>query len=379
MNFLKIADFEKLLPMLRLNRLVPSVRACRPRLVVPREFLSFSSHLFTKNEKSSSLLHFNNNAAYRGLATWKPSYLDRNDRNDKIKNLRSIEEILTMFEKEGSMYDYVNLVNSMHKISVMCKYKYQIEEKDERRVKLLERAAFSKIKEMRARGLSNFIYSFVYLKIEIETETWEAINQNLLKKSKDFNTFDLANTVWALGKLGNRNEEVFKALSNQIKKINLIDFKEQGLSNALYGYALADLADQSIYKEVFTIFSKEILTRDLKRFIFVYILMINNLRFLFYSFNQQAISNIVWSFATLEIKDEKLFESVAKHVVTRNLKEFNEQNISNTLYAFALVKLDSKINKGLFDAFSKHILTRDLKRFFYVHILLINNLPYLYY
>ena len=106
--------------------------------------------------------------------------------------------------------------------------------------------------------------------------------------------------------------------------------------------------------------------------------MITNLRFLFYSFNGQAISNIVWSFATLEIKDEKLFESVAKHIVTRDLKEFTTQGISNTLYAFALVKLDTKINKGLFDAFSKHILTRDFKRFFYVHILLINNLPYLY-
>ena len=73
------------------------------------------------------------------------------------------------------------------------------------------------------------------------------------------------------------------------------------------------------------------------------------------------MSNIIWSFATLEIKDEKLFESMAKHVVTRDLKAFTSQAISNLAWAYA--KADYKDEK-LFQAFiDKYIKVNGTKAF----------------
>ena len=172
-----------------------------------------------------------------------------------------------MFEKEGSNYDYQNLVSSLQKISKILVNRGQINVKDQARVKVLERAAFGKINEMRARELSNYIYTLVDLNfINIKKQTWESINQNLIRKAKYFNAQDISNTVYALVKLRNVNEEVFNAISNKLKLTNLKDFKAQEISNTLYGFALAELDNKHIANEVFVSFSKEILNRDLRRY-----------------------------------------------------------------------------------------------------------------
>ena len=78
------------------------------------------------------------------------------------------------------------------------------------------------------------------------------------------------------------------------------------------------------------------------------------------SFKEPQISNTVWSFATLEIKDEKIFEFISKHIATMDLNHFNEQGISTIVWSYASLKIK---DKNLFELLAKHIiLRRDLKK-----------------
>jgi len=53
----------------------------------------------------------------------------------------------------------------------------------------------------------------------------------------------------------------------------------------------------------------------------------------------QALSNIIWAFATLDETHSNLFKKTADHIVgLDNLKSFNEQNLSNLVWAFATAR-----------------------------------------
>jgi hypothetical protein len=80
------------------------------------------------------------------------------------------------------------------------------------------------------------------------------------------------------------------------------------------------------------------------------------------SFTPQALSNIVWAFATVEALHPQLFEKVANHIVSaRDLSSFQPQNLSNIVWAYATAEAS---HPQLLDTVANHIVSsRDLASF----------------
>eukprot|EP00985_Skeletonema_marinoi_P027139 scaffold21796_cov125-Skeletonema_marinoi.AAC.1 len=72
-----------------------------------------------------------------------------------------------------------------------------------------------------------------------------------------------------------------------------------------------------------------------------------------HEFNPQALSNILWSFATVKYSHYQLFEKVGNHIVQQsNLNEFNSQDLSNIVWAYAKTDI---AHPELFQSVGDHI------------------------
>ena len=66
-------------------------------------------------------------------------------------------------------------------------------------------------------------------------------------------------------------------------------------------------------------------------------------------------SNLVWSFATLRIAHEELFETVAQQVQAWLISNFDPQHLSNVLWAFAKLQ---RTSPQLFESAAEEIVKR---------------------
>ena len=78
------------------------------------------------------------------------------------------------------------------------------------------------------------------------------------------------------------------------------------------------------------------------------------------SFNERALSNTAWAFATAGHASSELFRTISAEAVRRQLGGFNEQNLSNTAWAFATA---GHASSGLFRTISAEAVRRGLGDF----------------
>eukprot|EP00984_Skeletonema_dohrnii_P008274 scaffold3034_cov110-Skeletonema_dohrnii-CCMP3373.AAC.7 len=96
---------------------------------------------------------------------------------------------------------------------------------------------------------------------------------------------------------------------------SLDQFKPQALSNIMWAYATADVLHATLFEKV----ANHIVESDSLD-----------------QFDPQALSNTVWAYATAGINHPRLFEKVANHIVASDsLDRFKPQALSNTVWAYA--------------------------------------------
>ncbi len=83
-------------------------------------------------------------------------------------------------------------------------------------------------------------------------------------------------------------------------------------------------------------------------------------------FNPREISNIVWSYTKLGLKDRNLFKKISTDICKRQLSTFNPQDISNIVWSYT--KLGFK-DPNLFKKLSTEICKRQLSTFKYMNVI----------
>ena len=114
---------------------------------------------------------------------------------------------------------------------------------------------------------------------------------------------------------------------------NLDEFWPQALSNIIWAYATIDEQHPRLFKKVAD-----------------HIVRLDSVR----HFNGQDCSNTVWAFATAGESHPHLFKRLADHIIQLgSLKGFNEQALSNTVWAFATVE---ESHPNMFKKVADHII-----------------------
>ncbi len=133
------------------------------------------------------------------------------------------------------------------------------------------------------------------------------------KKISGFKPQELANSLWALAKLGEDLPGSFLRAWSQAATRNISAFNSQELSNSLWAFATLGEKPPASFLSAWT----QTATRNIS------------------AFNSQDLSNSLWAFATLGEKPPASFLSVWTQTATRNISAFDPQNLSNSLWAFA--------------------------------------------
>ncbi|CAL8461792.1 g1323 [Coccomyxa elongata] len=159
----------------------------------------------------------------------------------------------------------------------------------------------------------------------------------------------LANTFWALAKLGHDAEDVVDALLEQLQETQIETWQEQEISNVVWAMATLSRSDDQLLETM----ARDALRRGMNAFVpqaisnMVWgfaVLEYSNIPFMlavaehfvedlsYYA--TQAVSNILWGCAVLNFYDQDMFNAAALEIQHR-IHSFNDQEISNCLLAFA--------------------------------------------
>ena len=266
--------------------------------------------------------------------------------NKVILSLKTVKEQLELFERIKNSADIVNRVTMLHSIA-------KITGRDGNQKRVLEQE----------KGKSRQALNSVYL------ELLDSISKDITRCKP----WDLANVIWALGKVQEKDHELVQVcerviLSRDITafdnlnitqiangcinldlttteipfmlqeslrngQLKIANFDNQLLSSMLMLFAKSD----NCAVELFDIFLKEILSRD----------------FLLMSSSDLAL--FVWSFAKKELKADTLFDKVEEEILRRGMADLKRRDLFQILWAFGRSK---KGSEQLFNTLDNNLVVR---------------------
>ena len=200
-------------------------------------------------------------------------------------------------------------------------------------------AAVKMIHQFEARNLSNIAYVYALIDyvpvFDHGSNLFDYIVEHALQRKTEFNSQEIANTLWAYAKANVRHQQLFEQVAYHIVSSGGLDvFNSQDIANTVWAYAKVDIPHTKLFETV------------ANHIVSSYILD---------SFSSQALANTVWAYATADVRHEKLFETVANQIVSSSkLDRCNPQDIANTVWAFAKAGIP---HPTLFEKVANHIVS----------------------
>ena len=277
--------------------------------------------------------------------------------NKVILSLKTVKEQLELFERIKNSADIVNRVTMLHSIA-------KITGRDGNQRRVLEQE----------KGKSTQASDNVYL------ELLDSISKDISRCKP----WDLANVIWALGKVQEKDHELVQVCERVILSRDITAFDNLNITQIANGCINLDLTateipfmlQESIRNgqlkiahfdnqllssmlmlfaksdgcavELFNIFLEEILSRD----------------FLVISSSDMAL--FVWSFAKKELKADTLFDKVEEEILRRGTANLKRRDLFQILWAFGRSK---KGSKQLFNTLDNNIVVKGEEGFNNVELL----------
>ena len=253
--------------------------------------------------------------------------------NKVILALKTVKEHLELFESIKNSVSIVNRVTMLHRIA-------KITGRDGNQRRALEQE----------KGKSRQVLNSTYL------ELLDSISKDIAKCKP----WDLANVIWALGKVQEKDHELVQVCERGILarditafdnvnitqiangcinldltateisstlqesilngQLKIANFDNQLLSSMLMLFAKSDGCSVAL----FDIFLKEILSRD------------------FSSMGNSDLALFVWSFAKKELKADTLFDKVEEEILRRGTASLKRRDLLQIVWAFGRSKKGSK-------------------------------------
>lgn len=175
-----------------------------------------------------------------------------------------------------------------------------------------------------------------------------------------FTTSEIMNIFWAYGKLNLKHPKLITAVCNHVFKSRLKGFNEQDISNLVYTLALLKIKDTDLLKEISLYAETKV-----------------------HTFRSQAVANIAWSLATLaeDPKDLKeyvkmkefndLLTRLAERAKQVQLAHYSAQEVMNLAWAFVTVNKREAKDEHLFQSIAKRCLSMQFEGFTSQHVSII--------
>ena len=144
----------------------------------------------------------------------------------------------------------------------------------------------------------------------------EHLERHIIDRTSDYGAYSLASCAHKLAKIQMGNNSTFQAIEEEAI-IKLKDFNPRGLANLLWAFATAEVKAPKLFEAV---------DAHLQRH-----------PGLVKKSNAHDFSNLLWAFATARVKAPRLFEAVAGRIEANPslLGDFTAQGFSNVMWAYA--------------------------------------------
>ena len=271
--------------------------------------------------------------------------------NKVILSLKTVKEQLELFERIKNSADIVNRVTMLHSIA-------KITGRDGNQRRVLEQE----------KGKSRQALNSAYL------ELLDSISKDIARCKP----WDLANVIWALGKVQEKDHELLQVCERVILSRDITAFDNLNITQIANGCINLDLTATEISStlqesirngqlkianfdnqllssmlmlfaksdgcavELFDIFLEEILSRD-------FLLM-----------DSAVLAQFVWSSAKKELNAETLFDRVEEEILRRGTANLERRHIVQILWAFSKAE---KGGKQLFYTMDKELVLRGVEGF----------------
>ena len=333
---------------------------CLTQKCPPRTFKEFTklcstswpSLRITKPTRTVNSLYFINPPGT--YYSTKPSRLSKDDvqLNRKIRLLKTVEEHLELFASDENSLDLVNKVTmlySMAKITEREGKQKQVLEKEREKaqrghssayVELLENIS-KDISQCKPKGLANLLWALGKI-AEKDHELVQVCEKEILSRGiVAFTNAGICQVVNGCANLNLTASHIFQQLQDAIlnqRQVNVKDFDNHGLSGILLSFSKTGNGSA----ELFDAFLEEILSRD------------------FLMIGSRALAEFVWSFAKMKFNGDKLFDRVEEEILRRGTADFHNATFVQVLWAFSTVK---KGSKELFNFIDSELVQRGVEKF----------------
>ena len=250
--------------------------------------------------------------------------------NVKLSSLETTRQHLELFESvksSASTGDKVQILLKMSKIANVDGKQKELLQKEHN----MDSSAYTEllydisneISQCNSWSLANLMWALGKIPERDHKVVGVCEKEILLRGIASFNANEICQIVNGCSNLNLTTSNVFiklqdAILNKEVKVEDLINIRE--LSGILLSFSKADNA----FVEVFHVFLKEMLSRD------------------FSQIDSRGLVDFVWAFAKKDIKAGKLFLRVEEEFLRRGMDDFTSVDIGRILWAFAMAQMGSK-------------------------------------
>ena len=344
-----LSMFTSLHPLPRSRCLTQVFPSCTFKEIRSLSQTSWSSHKVPNQREPGNIgSYFLKPSVVHFSRRTRPSEDDM--KMNKVKlSLKTVNEQLELFERIKNSADIVNRVTMLHRIA-------KITERNGNQSQVLEQE----------KGKSIQALDSAYLTL------LDSISENIAKCKPRA----LANVMWALGKLEEKDHELVQVCERAILSRGITTFANAGICQIMSGCISLDLTATEISStlqesirngqfklfnsdnqllssmvmlfaksddcafELFDIFLEEILSRD-------FLLM-----------DSAVLAQFVWAFAKKDLNADPLFDRVENEILRRGTANLERRHIAQVLWAFRKAK---KGGKQLFYIMDNELTSRGVK------------------
>lgn len=299
---------------------------CSKPLTCVRNSKSANINLYSSSSMYSRHIIFDDNCS-----RLKPSQ-EKCDLNKRIRLLQTVEELLKLHEKEKNSVDLVHRVTMLYRIAkIVEKYPDQLLELEKER------------ENYRQGKVSSYML----------------LLESLEKSISRCRPHGLANILWALGKVHERDHKLVKICEKKILSCNMKIFSNAGLCQIVHGCASLNMTS-----EIFEKLEQEIVNGELAVFAFDNVLLSAVLLTFsktkhgsvqlfdilleeilsrdFFRFDSRALASFVWAFAKKELNKKKLYDRVEEEIFRRGTADLHNADFIQLIWAVSKAEMGSK-------------------------------------
>lgn len=253
--------------------------------------------------------------------------------NKQLASLESVKEHFELFEsieKSASIGDKVAILHNIAKITERDKSQKQVLEEEREKSQQGQSSTYLELLEGVLKGISkcnpwnlaNLIWSLGKMQ-EKDHRLVEVCEKEILSRGiAVFNNAEICQIVNGCANLSLTTSDIFPSLEDAIlnDEVKIDEFQDRELSGIILSFAKTG----NSFVELFHVFLEEILSRD------------------FLVIGSRALAEFAWSFAKNEFKANKLFEKVEEEIMSRGAADLNNAALSKILWAFGKGERGSK-------------------------------------